>query len=101
MEMKFEKDDIEIIASTVAENIKPLLRNNSKVRVEDIIFDVKGLAKYLKVDESWIYKQVSFRAIPFFKCGKYTRFKKSAIDNWVDRETVKPIIPFEIVKNKR
>ena len=69
--------------------------------MEDNIFDVKQLACYLKVDESWIYKQVSLKAIPFFKCGKYTRFKKSEIDRWVESETVKPIPPLKMVNKSR
>ena len=101
MHVEFDNEDIQTIAATVVEMLKPLLKNNSKVRVGDNIFDVKKLACYLKVDESWVYKQVSLKAIPFFKCGKYTRFKKSEIDRWVESETVKPIPPLKMVNKRR
>jgi len=101
LHVEFDNEDIQTIAATVVEMLKPLLKNNSKVRVGDNIFDVKKLACYLKVDESWVYKQVSLKAIPFFKCGKYTRFKKSEIDRWVESETVKPIPPLKMVNKRR
>jgi len=44
-----------------------------------------------KVDISWIDKQITNKAIPFFKAGKYTRFKKSHIDRWLETRKVDPI----------
>jgi hypothetical protein len=75
---ELERTDIEAIARRVMELIKPYLVNR-RDKSEDIIFDVKGLAQYLKVDASWVYKQVSLNTIPYFKNGKYTRFRKSTI----------------------
>ena len=91
--MKFELDqeDIEAIAQRVAEILRPMFARNSRAEAEDTIFDVAALAAYLKVDETWVYKQVSLKAIPYFKTGKYTRFKKSAIDRWSDERAVRPI----------
>jgi excisionase family DNA binding protein len=87
---ELEVADIEAIAKKVAELVGPLVRNcNGKE--QDTIFDVSGLARYLKVDKSWVYNQVHLKNIPYFKCGKYTRFKKSAIDKWIAAATVNPL----------
>ena len=90
MKTELEQNDIELIAQQLADKLKPLLCKSPK-QTEDTIFDVKQLAQYLKVDASWIYNQVHLKTIPYFKVGKYTRFKKSVIDRWIEQATVKPI----------
>ena len=99
MKTELEQKDIQAIAHKVVEMIKPLLDCNGKDKSDDVIFDVPGLAKYLQVDESWAYKQVSLKTIPYFKAGKYTRFRKTAIDRWIDKESVRPIPPLRLVSN--
>lgn len=98
MKIALDQEDIEAIAQRVAEILRPLLSRNGRVEAEDAIFDVAALAAYLKVDESWVYKQVSLKTIPYFKTGKYTRFKKSAIDKWADERAVRPIPAFKRLK---
>ena len=98
MKILFEREDIEAVAEVVVERLKPLLGRNDNGRDEDIILDVVGLGKYLKVEESWIYDKVSSGVIPYFKAGKYLRFKKSGIDRWIERNTVKPTSPLDLVK---
>jgi excisionase family DNA binding protein len=90
MILELEEKDIEAIARKVVELIKPFLPRE-KPGEEEHIFDVRGLSEYLQVPLSWIYKQVSLNAIPYFKSGKYVRFKKSAIDKWIDTHTIRPI----------
>ena len=94
MKQNFEQEDLKLIAKDVAEALKPLLKKNNKSGESDIVFDVKELAEYLKVDKSWIYKKTQFNSIPYFKCGKYTRFKKSQIDKWIEKESIQPVPPF-------
>ena len=50
---------------------------------DDTIFDVEGLAQYLKVSKQWVYEKVHQNAIPHFKMGKYPRFRKFKIDAWL------------------
>lgn len=91
MRLELESDDIEAIAQRVLDVLKPLL---SKARIsshEDDIMCVHDLCTYLQVDESWVYKQVSLKSIPFFKAGKYTRFRRSKIDRWIEENSVKPV----------
>ena len=84
--MKIELDDSELvdaIVEKVVERLKPLL-NNSDNPIDEELMDVKGLAKYLKVKESWVYEKIHTREIPFKKIGKrFTRFLKRDIDAWI------------------
>ena len=83
MRTEFEPEDVKTIAEKVAEALRPYLVGEHKGQ-EDAVFDKEALADYLKVDVSWVDKQVMARSIPFFKLGKYVRFKKSRIDKWLD-----------------
>ena len=80
--------------------LKPHLSNN-KNHEDDTIFDVKGLAAYLKMDISWVYKQVSKKTIPYFKSGKYNLFRKSEIDKWIAERTIKPVPKLSLLSNAR
>ena len=91
MKTEFEQTDIHAIASAVAEIIKPLRARNIKQESVDAILDAQGLADYLQLDISWIHRQVQLKTIPYFKAGKYLRFRKSAIDKWIDKETINPL----------
>ena len=93
MKIELEPQEIEAIAQRVAELIKPML-SKSYTRVQDEqIFTTKSLAGYLQVKPSWVYKRVSNGEIPYFKHGKYTRFKKSAIDKWLEKHSLTPLQP--------
>ena len=97
MKTELESQDIQMIATTVVALLKPLLKSHSKVE-DDRIFDAQGLVEYLKVDKSWIDRQIQLKNIPYFKCGKYNRFKKSAIDKWIESETIRPLQPLQVLK---
>ena len=101
MKMELEPQDIQAIASQVVEMLRPLLAQKGKGEAEDRIFAVEALAEYLGVSPSWVYKQVSFKAIPYFKAGKHPRFRKAEIDRWIEIRTVKPIPPLRMVKSSR
>lgn len=87
-ELIFPQEIIDAISDQVIHKLKPILSGNGKHETEDTIFDVRGLAEYLKVDSSWIYKQVSSKSIPYFKMGKYTRFRKKDIDKWIESHKI-------------
>lgn len=99
MKIEIEQQDIQAIAERVLELLRPLLARNGKQ--DDIILTPESLAEYLQVDTSWVYKQVSLKTIPYFKSGKYTRFKRATIDKWIETQTVKPIPPLKLVKNAK
>ncbi len=68
------------ITQEVIRQLKPLLKHEPK---NDSLMDVKRLADYLQVKESWVYKKVHKREIPFYKAGKFPRFRRKHIDLWL------------------
>ena len=98
MKSELEHKDIEAIAQRVIELLKPVMSGNGNQDNEDKILNKKELAKYIGVDVSWINKKVSANEIPYSKFGKYVRFKKSVIDKWIDRQTIKPVYPLRMAR---
>ena len=88
MRTELEPQDIEAIAQRVAEVLAPAIARVSRSKGDDTLFDVKGLADYLKVDPSWIYKQVQYGSLPHIKLGKYLRFSKATIDKHLEINTI-------------
>ncbi len=78
---RLSEQDIEDIARKVVEVLQPHLDKGASK--EDPLFDVKGLAEYLQVNTQWVYQKVHEKKIPFFKAGKYPRFRKSEVDAWL------------------
>ena len=53
--------------------------------METDIMTIKEVANYLKMTEKTIYRLAKERKIPSFKVGGNWRFKKEAIDEWIER----------------
>ncbi|UJS16656.1 MAG: helix-turn-helix domain-containing protein [Candidatus Jettenia sp.] len=85
MKSEFEPREIQLIAEKVVEFLKPMLSNNSKHNGDDPIFDVKDLSEYLRVKKQWVYEKIHQNSIPFYKVGKYPRFRKSKVDEWLEK----------------
>jgi excisionase family DNA binding protein len=100
MKIEIESQDIEAIAQRLSAIIKPMLTHHAGSNEKETIFDVKGLAEYLHVDTSWVYKQVSLRTIPFLKAGRYTRFRKRDIERWMESQARKPIPVLKMAKSR-
>jgi excisionase family DNA binding protein len=83
MKFEFDQTDIQNIAHEVAELIKPLLC--APEGDKEPFFTVSTLSEHLGVKESWIYQQVHARKIPYYKVGKYVRFKRSEITAWENK----------------
>jgi excisionase family DNA binding protein len=49
------------------------------------IMTIREVANYLKMTEKTIYKLAKERKIPAFKVGGNWRFKKEAIDEWIEK----------------
>lgn len=95
MKIELEREDIQSIARSVLEALKPeLSRLVGKSESDNTIFDVEGLAKYLKVKPKWIYENTHLLAIPHYKMGAFLRFRKREIDSWLNKhrapDTQKP-----------
>lgn len=80
-ELTFPDELLNEIADKVLERLVPQLSENTTA--EDHIFDVEGLAHYLKVKKQWVYERVHYNTIPCYKMGKYPRFRRSDIDRWL------------------
>lgn len=83
MKTELEPLDVQTIAEKVVELLKPCLLRDRQSD-QEIVFDKPRLAEYLRVDVSWVNKQITLRTIPYLKMGKYTRFKKTHIDQWLE-----------------
>jgi len=86
------------IAERVLEHLKPYITATNK-KEDDTIFTIDELAQYLKVDKNWIYQRTRFHEIPYIKKGKYCRFKKSAIDAWLNQDAIRPL-PSSTIRKK-
>ena len=55
------------------------------------ILTIEELAVYLKIPKSTLYKLVREGKIPAQKIGRHWRFRKAAIDNWLEKTRSEPI----------
>jgi excisionase family DNA binding protein len=84
MKIELEKADIQSIAEQVVKMLEPLLASDCNDGKMDEILNVEELANYLKVKPPWVYRKIYTGEIPHYKVGKYPRFRKSKIDEWLD-----------------
>lgn len=91
MVIHIEEQDIERIASKVCSLLEGITPTGKQT--DNFILDVEELAGLLKVDKSWVYKQVQFKSIPHFHAGKYPRFKRKEIDDWIHQQSVPSTCP--------
>lgn len=52
----------------------------------DDILTIRELSAYLKTSEKTIYRLLAKNEIPAFKVGTSWRFKKQAIDLWIENK---------------
>ena len=52
---------------------------------QEIVLTINELAAYLKIAKSTLYKLAQEGRIPGQKVGKHWRFRKEAIDRWLDQ----------------
>ena len=52
-------------------------------RLDDVL-TIEELSAYLKVPKSTLYKLVREGKVPSQKVGRHWRFRKEAIDRWLD-----------------
>jgi len=56
------------------------------------ILTIQELSAYLKIPKSTLYKVVREGKIPAQKIGRHWRFRKEAIDRWLDEtRTIEPV----------
>jgi excisionase family DNA binding protein len=57
------------------------------------VMDIRQAAGYLGISSDSLYKYASEGFIPAFKLGNRWRFKKSLIDEWMDRQSSASLAP--------
>ncbi len=63
------------------------------------VMDIRQAAGYLGISSDTLYRYASEGFVPAFKLGNRWRFKKSLLDNWMDRQSgVVPLL--EEVKSR-
>ena len=81
--------DLEQLKTDIVQDMVNSLLPHLKGKEDDgIIFDVEGLAEYIKTSKRWIYEQPHLNAIPFYKIGRFPRFRKKEIDKWLEQQKV-------------
>ena len=53
----------------------------------EVLWDTKEAAAYLKVPLSWVYARTRGRSIPMRKIGRHVRIPKAEFIAWVDTQT--------------
>jgi len=86
MEIQIDENDIERIAAKIHSMLQGSTLGTNHLAT--IIMDVEELAGHLRVDKSWVYKQVQLKSIPHFHAGKYPRFKRKDIDSWIMEQSM-------------
>jgi len=95
--MQFDQNEINMIAESVTQAIKPMLFQlfeKNKKGAADILMNIDDLAAYMKVSNSFIYKLIGDKEIPHIKKGpKFLLFRKKEIDEWLDSYLVPALLP--------
>jgi len=66
--------------------MKNYLESNMSENNNGRIFTVEDLSNYLRIPKSTIYKLVREGKIPAQKIGRHWRFRKEAIDRWLENK---------------
>ncbi|MBB6143917.1 excisionase family DNA binding protein [Silvibacterium bohemicum] len=68
---------------------------SSTARTNEIreVMDIRQAADYLGISPDTLYKYASESFIPAFKLGNRWRFKKSRLDEWMDRQSGVQAVP--------
>ena len=57
-----------------------------EIFMEELIYTVKQVADYLKVNERTVYRMAIAGTMPAFKVGASWRFKKAEIERWIKEQ---------------
>ena len=76
--------ETEQLRNEIIKGVLGALKTQRSEEPEDTLFTVETLGEYLQVSKQWIYERVQFKEIPYRKVGRFLRFRKSEIDEWLD-----------------
>lgn len=55
--------------------------------MQETLLTTEQVAHYLKVDKFTVYRLVAAKDLPAFRVGNQWRFKRSAIDGWLTKNS--------------
>ena len=53
-------------------------------RTHDALLTADEVATFLRVTRGWVYAETRARRIPHVRLGRYVRYRRSAVEAWVD-----------------
>ena len=65
------------------------------------VMDIRQAADYLGISGDTLYRYASEGFIPAFKLGNRWRFKKTLLDNWMDRQSGVVAAPALVVPKQK
>jgi excisionase family DNA binding protein len=81
--VNIEIEQLQSLIDALRERIDHFQKQKQKLQVESDYFTTKELADYLQVTLPTVYKYVAKKEIPYIKLGRFVRFKKSDIKQWL------------------
>ena len=63
------------------------VRSNLLVPMVREVMDIRQASDYLGISPDTLYKYASEGLVPAFKLGNRWRFKRSRLDEWMDRQS--------------
>ena len=79
MQSTLEKEDLTAMAKEFSKLLVPLFKKTKQGSGKDTILNLKELSEYLNVPDTWVYRQTCEHNIPYYKLGRYLRFKNGTI----------------------
>ncbi len=58
--------------------------------MDEAVFDIDGLAEYLKVEPKTVQYLSDTKRLPYFKVGRHIRFRRSAVIKWAEMQEISP-----------
>ena len=84
--MKIEIDNTQLIndiVERVVEKLKPLISNPHDSSSDELMDVQERWLIILRLKRQWVYEKTHMGIIPYYKVGKYPRYRKSKIDEWL------------------
>lgn len=69
------------------EEMRTAIRSNLLVPEVREVMDIRQASDYLGISPDTLYKYASEGFVPAFKLGNRWRFKRSRLDEWMDRQS--------------
>jgi excisionase family DNA binding protein len=60
---------------------------SEKISKQKQLLDMNEASEFLGISKSTLYEWVIQKKVPFVKVGRLTKFKKEALDTWLEQRT--------------